>query len=61
MPVASTQEQLALRVGATRTSVNREIQELQREGILKAGYGTISILDYERLHALCATKRIFDR
>lgn len=60
IPVMLTQEELAVRVSATRPSVNRELKELQREGILKIGYGTISILDYARLHALCATKRIFD-
>jgi CRP-like cAMP-binding protein len=55
-----TQENLAVLVGATRSSVNRELRALQREGLVEVGYRTVAILDYARLQELCASRRIFD-
>lgn len=59
-PLSLTQENLAVLVGATRSSVNRELQAMQREGLVEVGYGSITIRDYAHLQGLCSNKRIFD-
>lgn len=47
-----SQEELALFVGATRESVNRQLQVWKRSGLLSLGRGRIRILDTDRLSAL---------
>jgi CRP-like cAMP-binding protein len=54
-----TQEKLAAMVNATRSSVNREMIDMQREGLVQLGYGTIVIQDPARLLEICATPRIY--
>lgn len=46
------QEQLALLVGASRQSVNRELRKLARRGLLDLRYGRIEVRDPEGLCAL---------
>ncbi|TFZ02806.1 Crp/Fnr family transcriptional regulator [Ramlibacter henchirensis] len=58
--ISVTQDELANLVGATRPSVNRELAVLEREGLVERQYGGVTVLDYEHLHELCATQRIFE-
>lgn len=58
--IAVTQDELGILVGATRPSINRELAKLEREGLVKRQYGGVTVLDYEQLNDLCATRRIFD-
>jgi CRP/FNR family transcriptional regulator, cyclic AMP receptor protein len=58
--VPVTQDELAALVGATRPSVNRELTAMEREGLVKKSYGGITVLAYEQLRGLCATRHIFD-
>lgn len=44
-----SQEELGLLAGVSRPIVNRSLQELQEEGLLKAEHGLISVLDLEGL------------
>jgi CRP/FNR family transcriptional regulator, cyclic AMP receptor protein len=46
-----SQEELGTYVGAARESVNRQLQEWRRAGIIDLGRGRISLLDIERLTA----------
>jgi CRP-like cAMP-binding protein len=46
-----SQEELGTYVGAARESVNRQLQEWRRAGIIELGRGRISLLDMERLNA----------
>lgn len=46
------QEQLALLVGASRQSVNRELRKLARRGLLELRYGCIEVRDPDGLRAL---------
>jgi CRP/FNR family transcriptional regulator, cyclic AMP receptor protein len=46
-----SQEELGTYVGAARESVNRQLQEWRRAGIIDLGRGRISLLDMERLNA----------
>lgn len=55
-----TQEQLAHLVGATRPRVNRELQTLQADGLIHMQYGSITVLDYKRLHDLCSSEMLFN-
>jgi CRP/FNR family transcriptional regulator, cyclic AMP receptor protein len=46
-----SQEELGVYVGAARESVNRQLQEWRRAGIIELRRGRISLLDLERLTA----------
>ncbi len=50
--IVVSQEELALFVGATRESVNRQLQVWKRSGLLALGRGRIQVLDTDRLAAL---------
>jgi CRP-like cAMP-binding protein len=49
--VAGTQEEIAEAIGATRETVNRHLQRLQDEGLVKVGRGVVTVVDGERLRA----------
>jgi CRP-like cAMP-binding protein len=49
--VACTQEEIATAIGATRETVNRHLQRLQDDGLVKVGRGAVTIVDAARLHA----------
>jgi CRP-like cAMP-binding protein len=49
--VAGTQEQIAAAIGATRETVNRHLQRLQDEGLVKVGRGAVTVMDGGRLQA----------
>ncbi len=49
--VAGTQEEIAAAIGATRETVNRHLQRLQDEGLVKVGRGVVTVVDGERLRA----------
>lgn len=57
--IHTTQEQLASLVGATRPRVNRELAALQNAGVISVHYGEITVLQYEKLQALCSAERMF--
>ena len=44
-----SQEELGVYVGAARESVNRQLQEWRRAGIIELRRGRISLLDMDRL------------
>ncbi|MGH6834343.1 MAG: Crp/Fnr family transcriptional regulator [Methylocella sp.] len=46
-----SQEQLGIYVGATRESVNRQLQQWRQQGILEIGRGRILLLNADRLRA----------
>jgi CRP-like cAMP-binding protein len=46
-----SQEELGVYVGAARESVNRQLQEWRRAGIIELRRGRISLLDIDRLNA----------
>jgi len=46
-----SQEELGIYVGAARESVNRQLQEWRRAGMIELRRGRISLLDIERLNA----------
>ena len=46
-----SQEEIARLCGLSRQSTNRALHELQAGGFLRMQYGTIHVLDVERLHA----------
>jgi CRP/FNR family transcriptional regulator, cyclic AMP receptor protein len=47
--VAGTQEEIAEAIGATRETVNRHLQRLQDEGLVKVGRGAVTVVDPARL------------
>ena len=49
--VACTQEQIAEAIGATRETVNRHLQRLQDEGLVRVGRGVVTVVDPVRLAA----------
>jgi len=49
-----SQEELGVYVGAARESVNRQLQEWRRAGIIELRRGRISLLDIERLTAVAS-------
>ena len=51
-----SQEELGVYVGAARESVNRQLQEWRRAGIIELHRGRISLLDVERLNAAAASE-----
>jgi DNA-binding GntR family transcriptional regulator len=55
MPGGSTptQEQIAEAIGASRETVNRHLGRLEADGLIKAGRGSITIVDGEALQRLC--------
>jgi CRP-like cAMP-binding protein len=46
-----SQEQLGIYVGAARESVNRQLQEWRRAGIVDLGRGRIMLVDVKKLQA----------
>lgn len=44
-PIAITQEDLALMAGATRSTVNEILRELERQGMVRIGRGRLEVLD----------------
>ena len=44
-----SQEEIGLLAGMSRQRVNQALQRLERDGLLRADYGTLTILDLERL------------
>jgi CRP/FNR family transcriptional regulator, cyclic AMP receptor protein len=51
--VSATQEQIAEAIGASRETVNRHLGRLEADGLIKAGRGSITIVDGEALQRLC--------
>lgn len=49
---APTHEELASRIGTHREAVTRELAELRREGILRAGRRRLIVADYDRLEQM---------
>lgn len=49
--IAISQEELALLVGVSRPVVNRALQELEEEGLLRADHGRITVFDVAALGA----------
>jgi len=49
--VMSTQEQIAEAIGATRETVNRNLQRLQDDGLVRVGRGMVTVVDAARLRA----------
>ena len=49
-----SQEELGIFVGAARESVNRQLQEWRRAGIIELRRGRISLLDADRLNAVAS-------
>jgi CRP/FNR family cyclic AMP-dependent transcriptional regulator len=49
--VACTQEEIAGAIGATRETVNRHLQRLQDDGLVRIGRGVVTIVDADRLRA----------
>ncbi len=47
--VAGTQEEIAEAVGATRETVNRHLQRMQDEGLVKVARGVVTVVDPARL------------
>jgi CRP/FNR family transcriptional regulator, cyclic AMP receptor protein len=51
-----SQEELGIYVGAARESVNRQLQEWRRAGIIELRRGRISLLDMDRLSAAASAE-----
>jgi len=49
--VASTQEEIAEAIGATRETVNRHLQRLQDDGLVRVGRGVVKVVDAARLQS----------
>jgi CRP/FNR family cyclic AMP-dependent transcriptional regulator len=49
--VACTQEEIAEAIGATRETVNRHLQRLQDDGLVRVGRGVVTVVDTARLRA----------
>ncbi|WP_019902927.1 Crp/Fnr family transcriptional regulator [Methylobacterium sp. 77] len=54
--IVVSQEELALFVGATRESVNRQLQTWKRSGLLRLGRGRIQLLDPQHMARLASAK-----
>lgn len=52
--VAVPQRTLAQMLGVQRTSLNRTLKELERDGVVRLGYGSIQISDPDRLTEIAA-------
>lgn len=50
--LALRQAELAVLVGVSRQTLNRELKKFERDGILSAGYGRVVIRDLTRLRAV---------
>jgi CRP-like cAMP-binding protein len=50
--VRISQDLLGEMIGVTRKTVNHHLSKLERDGLLKLGYGRIELLDLERLRAV---------
>ena len=49
--VACTQERIAEAIGATRETVNRHLQRLQDDGLVRVGRGVVTVVDAARLRS----------
>ena len=58
--VSTTQEDLAMLIGATRPSVNRELAAMESEGLLKRKYRRLELLDLAALRQECAVRRPYE-
>lgn len=54
-----TQDMLAKILGCTRPTVNKKVQELERDAILVASYGCIQITDLDRMMRLSGQSECF--
>jgi CRP/FNR family cyclic AMP-dependent transcriptional regulator len=52
--VACTQEEIAGAIGVTRETVNRHLQRLQDDGLVRVARGSVTVVDAERLRELGA-------
>ena len=50
--LVTTQEKIANDIGTSREVITRQLKKFEKEGILKVGRGTITILDYNGLDKL---------
>lgn len=50
--VAVTQAELAGQLGVSRESVNKQLRAFEREGLVRLGRGTVTLLDVPRLRSL---------
>lgn len=55
-----TQEELAVLVAGSRASVNRELSDMERNGMLQRQYGGITVTDLGQLQSLCVTQQFFE-
>lgn len=53
MTVCTTHEEIASVIGVSRVTVSKIMIQLVKDGILKTGYKSITILDKNRLEMLC--------
>ncbi len=51
LPFPCTHEELGFAIGASRVTVSRLLSELSRKGILKTGYRSVIITNYDALEA----------
>ncbi|WP_245259463.1 helix-turn-helix domain-containing protein [Methylobacterium sp. 10] len=51
----ASQEELALFVGATRESVNQQLQGLKQDGLVELSGGRIHLLEHRRLARLISS------
>jgi CRP-like cAMP-binding protein len=58
-PIRVTQQELAGLVGATRSRVNKALAHLQHAGVLRVGYGGITVLKHEELQRMRSRERLF--
>lgn len=58
--VMATQDELAMLIGATRPSVNRELAAMEREGLIVRKYRGLIVLDLPGLRKLGALRRAFE-
>jgi CRP-like cAMP-binding protein len=52
LSVALSQSEIALMVGASRQAVNKVLQKFQVDGLIHIEYGSVRLLDIERLRCL---------
>lgn len=51
-PLSCTHEEIGQAVGASRVTVSRVLSAFGKEGLLRTGYGCVSLLDLQRLSEL---------
>ena len=50
--IRCTHEEIGQAVGSSRVTVSRTLSNLAKSGIIKTGYGTVCIMDPERMNKL---------